>query len=367
MLVMWAVVLFNIVFLYLIGSDALKEKNSFQFFADSNTYHKISKGEYSGLHAMDRFKINVSTNYLGPVLILDLLGNNIYCVMLLNSIIFYFSMIHISKMLSINPVKVCLILFMSPMTISSILSINKEIFLFAFLAFAMSAYIRRSFICVVMALAISILVRWEMAVFYIVFLTIAHSYSLFTSRRQLVIVLLVMASIGYVLGMGLIQPILDTVAYGISIYEEKGSGIFEIILNLQNKGLYFLVFPFKAAQLLFALGVRIDKLLFPSNIYNDVFIVLHSFAALVAFMVLVRKKRLSLQSDLFFVSVLYLIVFCLTPIFAPRYLYFVFILWVLIISGAPSVIRRLSKPQCHGIVYNFMRVVAGKRLTAPLQ
>lgn len=357
---MFGVVLLNMAFLYLIGGDALEERNTFQFFADSNTYLKVSRGEYFGVDA-DSSLINVSSNYLGPVLILRLLANNIYLVMLLNCLIFFLSVVHISKALSLNPLKVSLIMFMSPLTVSSLLSINKEIFIFAFMAFALSGYIRRSFSCVVVATGISVLSRWHLTVFYFLFLAVTHSFSLFSTRKQVVLVLLATISIGYMMSAELIQPILDVVERSIADYEGGGSGLYEGLLGLQAKGLYFLVFPLKAAQLLFGLGVRMDKLFFPDNVYNDVFIVLHSAAVLIVFIVMFRKKILTLQSDLFFISVLYLLVFCLTPIFAPRYLYFVYILWVLIISGAPSAVPRLSKAQCRGWAYKFIRRVAEKR------
>lgn len=358
-MVMLVVVLINMAFLYMVGGDALEEKNAFQFFADSNTYMQMSRGEYLGFDA-DSSLIDASSNFLGPILILKLLGNNIYLVTLLNSIIFFFSVVHISKMLSLNPLKVCLVLLISPLTISTLLSVNKEIFFFPFLAFAISGYIRRSFSCVVIALGISILARWQLTAFYIVFMVIAYSPRIFAGRKQLIIALLAAASIGYLLVAELIQPVLNVVERSIAEYE-GGSGMYESMLNLQSKGLYFLVFPVKSAHLLFGLGVRMDKLLFPVNIYNDVFIVLHSTAVLVAFIVLLRKKYISLQSDLFFISVLYLIVFCLTPIFAPRYLYFVYILWALMLAGAPSVIQKLSRAECRGRIYHFIRIVSERR------
>jgi hypothetical protein len=108
------------------------------------------------------------------------------------------------------------------------------------------------------------------------------------------------------------------------------------LLALQDDGLYFLVFPVKALHLLFALGLRFDRLFTPTSIYNDVFIVLHCSVSLFVWLAVLRRHAFKLSNDLVFASLVFLIVFCLSPIYAPRYLFPVFVVWVLVLAGAPA-------------------------------
>lgn len=340
--VMLLVLLLGAFFLFFVGEDALEGKNEFQFFADSTTYHKLSRGEMPGVG--DDFAlldISSSTNYLGPLVVLRLMGDNVYLILLFNVALFSFSIRKVASLLKLDPVKVTLLLLINPLTISSLLSVNKEIFFFPFLAFVISGYMRRSLSSVVIALVMSILIRWQVTLFYVVLLAASCTHNIFRRRRTILVLLLGAASLGYLVVMGWIQPVLESVALSTSEYE--GSGIYEALLGFQNQGLYWAVFPVKAGHLLFAMGLRVDRLVAPTNIYNDVFVVLHSLATLIVFVFMLRRNFSGLKSDLFFISVIYLVVFCLSPVYAPRYLYFVYVIWVLIVSGASDSMRGMPE------------------------
>ena len=87
------------IFLHQVGRYALAGFHPFQFFADSNTYHD----SYSGLIAGPEGFIDVSYNYLGPLIILSVLGGNIYLVMAFNVAVFSASMIAMCRTLRIEP------------------------------------------------------------------------------------------------------------------------------------------------------------------------------------------------------------------------------------------------------------------------
>ena len=124
---------------------------------------------------------------------------------------------------------------------------------------------------------------------------------------------------------------------------DPGNGSFTALLTYQGQGLYFLVFPVKALHLLFAMGLRLDRLLNPRSVYNDIFVVLHCAATLVVFLTMIRRKMFTLRSDLIFLSCVFLAVFCLTPVYAPRYLYPVYVVWVFVVVGARQTIVRTVK------------------------
>lgn len=330
-------------FLYLVGADSLARKNDFQFFADSSTYIlAYNRDIFSSFTDL----VTVSQNYLGPLVVLKLLGGNIYLVMLLNVYLFYHSIIRIATLLDLDPLKVGGLLLLSPITISSLLSINKEIFVLPFIALALTGYLRRSVMWLVFALLMSILVRWEFTAFFLVLLALSPMSVLrrklstlpmsLLKRRGLVLVcLLVVGSVFYVLMADTLAPLISVVEKSVLEDSDPGSGLFTLLVYYQSQGLYFLVFPFKALHLLFAMGLRLDRFLNPRDIYNDIFIVLHCDATLIMFLLIVRRRMFTLRSDLVFLSCVFLAVFCLTPVYAPRYLYPVYVVWVLVIAGAP--------------------------------
>lgn len=353
------------VFLFFIGQDALNEQHAFQFFADSNTYHQIYA---AGLVSFDGELIGVASNYAGPLLVLEILAGNIYLIMLLNTVLFSVSILRTSSLLRLNPLKLAALLLLSPLTISTLLSVNKEIFVFPFIALALAGYMRRSFTAVILALLVSMLVRWQLTAFYVVMLAISGPIRV--ARRGTVLLALLMAlSALYALAQTWLAPVVAAAELSIENYDEGGSGLFEAMLAYQKEGLYFLLFPVKAAHLLFSLGLRFDKFFNPVDVYNDLFIALHCTSTLLVFLLLLRKRRFTLNADLIFATAVFLSIFCLSPIFAPRYLFPVFVTWVLVLVGAPQSLPRSMRipvrPRTQASLKQIRRALRTRSLVAP--
>jgi hypothetical protein len=320
-------VLVGILFLYNVGRYALMEMHPFQFFADSNTYHDM----YSGFRAGPDSFIDLSYNFFGPLLILTLTGGNIYLVMILNVIIFVTCMIILSRALNLDPFKAAAIQFLSPITISSLLSVNKEILAFPVFVCLILAYQRRSLTLFAAAIFFSIMARWQLTAFCLILLGAYFARNV--NRYAMLSLLTISISVSYYLAQDFLEPVLRSAEYAISIYTE-GSGIFERMLELQNDGLYFLVAPFKAAHLLFSSGFRIDSFLHPIIVYSDQIIAGYCFVNLLLFSLLLATRSFGLRNDLIAISIVYLVVFALTPVFSPRYFYAVTVLWALVLAGA---------------------------------
>lgn len=327
-------------FLFFIGNSQLQEAfPSFQFFADSNTYIRTYRGD------VDNFEgsyIKIDANYLGPLIVLNVFQGNNYLILLFNVCVFTYSVIQIARMLKLNALYIASLLLISPLTVSSLLSVNKEVFLFPFLAFALNSYLRKSLFFFFIALFFSLFVRWQLGIFYLVLIFIDNWRPVLFSRTKLLLVMLLAISLAYLAIQPLIEPILLYVQLSIDNYQEIGSGLFERILQIQNDGLYFLIFPIKAFHLLFGMGFKVDKIINPVELYNDFFVAGHCAATFVIFGVLTIKKKLTLRSDFLFACVVFLAFFCVTPVFAPRYLYFVFVLAVLVLAGAPFDLQKLK-------------------------
>lgn len=321
------------VFLAWIGAEALAGRNPFQFFADSGTYLRMyhNPSQYS-----DGELVGVSANFIGPMAVLSLVRGNIYLVMVVNAVIFLISLLWITKHLSLNPLKTGCVLGLSTLTLSSVLSVNKEIFTYPFIALALAAQARRSLVLAIAAFVVALFIRWQMALFWVVLVAVALLMPLIKRRTVAIGLLLAGTSVGYLALNRFLAPVIAAAEASIAEDWDQGSGLFALLLEYQNQGFYFLVFPVKALHLMFALGVRFDRLFAPTSIYNDVFIVLHCTAALVVWLLVIRAGRFRLRNDLVFASIVFLVVFCLSPIYAPRYLYPVFVAWVLVLLGGPE-------------------------------
>lgn len=329
-------------FLFFIGQEALDGQHWFQFFADSNTYLQA----YLGEGMFNGSLVEVNNNYLGPILVLSLLQGNIYLVLILNVYLFTHSIIVISRLLNIDSLTFGVLLLISPLTISSLLSVNKEIFVFPFLAFALNGYMRKSILSMIMALLFSVMIRWQFAGFYLLILLLSSKVHLVRSRTTLIALILLAISLFYYFIQAWIQPVLDFVNASVEADSGNGSNTYTMMNLLQSQGLYFLVFPFKALQLLFAMGFKVDRIVNPVEIYNDLFIGGHCAVTFLMFFTLLKRRLLSVHIDLILISVIFLAYFCVTPVFSPRYLYLVYVLWVLVLAGAPSKLilqRRYSK------------------------
>jgi hypothetical protein len=187
---------------------------------------------------------------------------------------------------------------------------------------------------------ISILVRWQLLLFLLVFLGFTARLNPLRHRRlTLLILLLGGMSLLYVLLSPLFEAIRQRVERTAGDYQ--GSGFFDWASGIEERGGYALVFPLKALHLLFGLGLRFDRLFAPVDIYNDVWQLLHSTATLVMFMLLCLSRRVSLRNDLIYLSVVYIVVFSISPIYSPRYFYPVYVLWAAALLSSPRPVRIL--------------------------
>ena len=319
----------GLIFLYFIGQYALVGRHSFEFFADSETYYDI----YQGFIHIDEGLVGISFNFLGPMIILEMTGGNIYLVMIINVIIFSLSIVILARILKIDPSRAMLVQLLSPMTLSSLMSVNKEIIAFPTLALLMAAYRYRSILLFLAAIGVSILARWQLTAFCVI---VGGVYFLRSMNRYVVVTgLLVSLSTVYYLMKGVLQPVLENVEASTAVYTE-GSGLFERLNDLQNSGLYLLVAPIKAAHLLFSLGFKFGNMINPIVVYNDQIVTTYCLMNFLFFFSLLLTKQLKLRNDIIYISIIYLVLFALTPVYAPRYFYPVTVLWALALASAPS-------------------------------
>ncbi|MFN7092513.1 MAG: hypothetical protein ACK4P4_18415 [Allorhizobium sp.] len=309
------------------GINALEGRNPYQFFADANTYHEFARSmnQFAGSEL-----ISLGRNALGPLFLVLLSGDNYYLVAALNVLIFFISVRLLSWDARVDPLFFAALLLLNPMTISSLMAANKEILSLFFFALLVRAWLRRSLLWLTLAVVVAICVRWQLFAFVVLLMPFALGWRLPPHNRALLLVAVAVAlSIAYRLALGALSQITDNFQAAAQTYS-GGSGLFTALVAMQMDGLYFLIAPIKAAHLLFGLGLRFDRLVTPVDIYNDVWQLLGSTALLCIFLALCAKRTFTIRNDVIFISILYILLFALSPIYAPRYFYIVYVMWILV-------------------------------------
>lgn len=317
--------LLGALFLSVVGIDALEGRNDFQFFADSPTYHEAARG---GLGHVDNLAdmVGIAANFLGPLVLLQLADDNYYAILALNALLLAFGVTSLARSLRVDAVKLLLLLLLNPMTISSLLSVNKEIISLVFVALLVRAYAAGSIGALLLAAVVSVLVRWQLTMVLIAASMMVGAVNpLREHRRTTLLLLLAALSVVYLQLAATLEPIRINFEDAAESYE--GSGFYEKLVSLQDAGWYWAIFPAKAAHLLFGMGLRLDRLFNPTNAYNDFWQLLHSTTLLLLFVALLRARRFTLGNDLVYLSLIYVAVFAITPIYTPRYFYPVYVLW----------------------------------------
>jgi hypothetical protein len=335
--------LLGMAFLGWIGIDALQGRHPFQFFADSPTYHEAFAGGLDHISSGADL-VGIAANFLGPMMLLALAGGDYYAMVVVNAALLSYATLGIARTLRIDALRLLAVLLLNPITISSLLAVNKEVISLAVVALLLRALERRSLGALALALAASVLVRWQLTL--VVLATVALVGPLNPlRRRRFATVLLVLAALSavYVALAPLLEPIRLNFEHATEDYE--GSGLFERLVTWQDEGWYWLAFVPKAAHLLWGMGLRLDRLVAPTDVYNDVWQLLHSTSLLLLFLALWRAGKVRLANDLFYLSVLYIAIFALTPIYTPRYFYPVYVLWAAALLTPSSNALRLPVPR----------------------
>lgn len=307
------------------GLPSLRGELSVALYADTHTYEDVATGR---LYVPEL--ISTSSNLFGPVLIFDMLGHSRVAVLFFNIFLAGVGIFFLTVNENLLRMRLLFLMMTSTLFMFSFFGLNKEAILFVISIFVY-LFIKTDILWYLFfALLLSILVRWQMIVFCFMVL-VFWRVPILRQRRLLSITgLLVTLSVAISLGSNGILAHVNEVAYLGTIAESSSaSGLFPLMLGIQNAYGYFIVFVPKTAMLLFGLIARFDLSAIQGDFWNYFVIMFQSIQNLVVFTYLFLKGRIKLNNDIFFLMVIYCALFSITPIFGPRYLYPVTI-WAII-------------------------------------
>lgn len=320
------------IFLITIGIDAIEGRIAFDFFADSETYMKLAAENVSPEEL-----VIINANLLGPYILLRGLDSSYHLVFLMNAAIFCYFFFTLSKLYDLNRFFLFGGMVLSPFMVGNIVGINKEILGILVLTMLLIHNRKRKFIYFLLALIFAPLVRWQMCLFVLVFGLMESKINPLREKRGLAIgLLLVLISIVYPLNLDQFESV-DSIAQDAMREKQDGGGSYSFFIRIQNSPFgYILVVIPKFLQLLLGPIFRYSKMFNYEDLYNDVLLFFQSIINLFQ-LALVVKKRISINNVFVFMAIVYSIVFCLTPIFSPRYLFPVYVLLVLALASKKEI------------------------------
>jgi hypothetical protein len=155
-----------------------------------------------------------------------------------------------------------------------------------------------------------------------------------------VIASIIAASLVYPLMAGTFEHV-DTVALlGAEDYAE-GAGTYPRLLDIQRQfGGYALVVVPKVLHLLFGVLSRYRLVVDFTDFYNNVVVFFQSCAFLFLVILIFHKGKIRIRENAIYLAILYCVVFALTPIYSPRYLFPIYVLCAIAVATRSAVTTR---------------------------
>ena len=304
-----------------------------KIWADSAFYTTVSK-EYDLKEIALVFAIHPNT--VGPFIILKMFNSSELLIYILNVIIFLFSVSVLIKYYPVNKYKFVMLLCISPMLLSSLLAINKEIFAMLSMSMFLVYLKNKNPMFLIVCVLSAFLTRWEM-VFVVIVLLISFSKYNFLRNKRAIMIAICLVSISMIFPFFLDNIFAHTYVRtmeAINTYEGGGTGLYTIWLKLQTNYCYFLAFIPKTIHALIGAvaSLNINNIINKVGLYHSLISVSQSFVYLFLLIQIIIRKKINIDNDIFFIAVIFCIFINLSFIVALRYLFPLHLLLALLLS-----------------------------------
>lgn len=327
LLILSAYFLISFIFFIYVAGPALMGETDFRVWADADLY-EVAADLYYEMSELTR----IDANRFGPVMIINLLDNNYFYIYLFNCLILLVSFYMINSTGDINGSKLLFYLLINPMLFISLMSVNKEILSLLFVALLLSYLNNHQMKYLFFCLMISFLVRWQLTLFLLIYLLlISPLLKMNTNRLKALSIFIICTSVVYAIASAQFQLVMDAAIYYADI-DTGGSGLFMRLNELQIKYGYFVVFIPKIFQNLFGGITRISQIFDWSDFYNNFIVVCQSLLFAAIALLLVMKKKINIQNDVFYLSIVYCVLFSITPFVQTRYFFIVYVTFAVLLS-----------------------------------
>jgi hypothetical protein len=335
----------SLILLFFVGIPSFDYEIPLKFMFDSKTYlnraENLSKIESLGFGTLYEMAIS---NSFGPVLLGYFAGNNYFLIYFFNITLYFVCSTYLIRALDLKVFQFHVLIFINLISWISIVSLNKEIFVFATFASLVLYFQKKTFFYLLLLVFTSLLVRTQMLIFSAVIVFVFSDFMLFKNSRKSQ-VFLFLGALSVLLPFyikGLIESIEFWREQTMESRGNEGTNLYLVWINLDRKFLYFISFSFKLLHLTvlnaiqFAVNPKINLLYFHNfaeTAQSFSFIILY-------FSILKNKLYKTLSNDFLYISFFYFIIFVTVQIFTPRYLYPGYILLTLLLTSRNGYLPR---------------------------
>lgn len=316
-LITYAVIASALFFEY--GLPSLKGEIPEQLYSDSVTYEQAAN-----IPELGNDLVSIGGNYLGPLIVLQFFDSNRISIHFFNISIILLSVLIGFRHLNVNRGIFLIGILSSPMLLFSTFGVNKEIFLLP-LAICLLVYLKeRTLIWLVLSLIAAIFVRWQMAIFVLLITLVTSNINPFQKKRLLTLIILVgTLSIAYPLFLSGPLGVIENISIEGAQDElgSKASGIYSKMQGIQRSYGYFLVVIPKTLQLLVGFLSRFSIASIHLDFWNNFVIMFQCLHNLLLIGCTIFCKKFDLSNDNLFLICVFAVMFSITPVMAPRYLY----------------------------------------------
>jgi hypothetical protein len=229
------------------------------------------------------------------------------------------------------------IILLYPNTYEALWTLNKEIFVFLSAVVMTRWFKTRSSALMIFIIPLSMVLRWEQAFVILYFLVLLW---LKVSPKRAVAILII--------GISLVYPFaMASVDVGGDVRESSSSALYAHINKVQSYGLYFALLVPKIVIVFLSQVVRFwtpfintERL---HDLHTGLFVLFEQLSICFVFIVSLCKRLWVKENPVIYFVLVYAVIYLSAPENSPRYLYFLFVLIVAVLSSPE--LQSLRLPQ----------------------
>jgi hypothetical protein len=321
----------------LVVNPALNGISDVRIWADTKTYI-----DFAQAYENPENLVTVGANYFGPFYILKLTNFNYALIFACNLALLLLSLKAASSNFQLNKNLFYFLMLINPVTILSVVLLNKEILGLASVCFLLKYLSSRNAFYLALAIILSILTRWQHSFVIIFFVFFFNKFTTQGTKRSFT------AIFGLTLLVSLFFPLLvanfpvfsETNVELLETQKDQVFGLLNIFNSLQNNYLYFFVVLPKT---LFNLVGNLSQIFLyafnfqsfePINFYN-IGLLGHQYWMGLTLAFIIFRRKLILDKQLLFFLV-YCVFFSLNYFIQYRYFYPISVILAVMISRKRS-------------------------------